>query len=85
MSNELEVGTKLRKKDCPEFVLEVIELFTPDGEQPHARARVGIAKHNTDVRLYSVSALTDPTLFTPLGADSEPQDTHTPIFNWRLF
>lgn len=63
----VEIGTKLRKKDTPEFVFEVIELFTPDGEQPHARTRVSIAKHCSDVRLYSVSALSDPRLFTPFG------------------
>jgi hypothetical protein len=67
MPQAVEVGTKLRKKDAPEFVLEVIELFTPNGEQPHARARVSIAKHNSDVRLYSISALSDPRLFTPFG------------------
>lgn len=61
----VEVGTKLRKRDTPEFVFEVIELFTPDGEQPHARTRVSITKHSSDVRLYSVSALTDPKLFMP--------------------
>jgi hypothetical protein len=67
MPQAVEVGTKLRKKDAPDFVLEVIELFTPNGEQPHARARVSIAKHNADVRLYSISALSDPRLFTPFG------------------
>jgi hypothetical protein len=46
--------------------LEVIELFTPKGEQPHARARVSVAKHKSDVRLYSISALSDPRLFTPV-------------------
>ena len=44
MDYNLEVGTKFRKKDAPDFVLEVIELFTPDGEQPHARARVSMAQ-----------------------------------------
>jgi hypothetical protein len=67
MPQTVEVGTKLRKRDAPEFVLEVIELFTPNGEQPHARARVSITKHNSDVRLYSISALSDPRLFTPFG------------------
>ena len=66
MPQTVEVGTKLRKKDAPEFVLEVIELFTPNGEPPHARARVSVAKHNSDVRLYSISALSDPRLFTPV-------------------
>ena len=64
-SQVVEIGTKLRKKDTPEFVLEVIEMFTPDGEMPHARTRVSITKHNSDVRLYSISALSDPRLFTP--------------------
>jgi hypothetical protein len=67
MPQTVEVGTKLRKKDAPEFVLEVIELFTPNGEQPHARARVSVTKNNSDVRLYSISALSDPRLFTPFG------------------
>ncbi len=71
MDYNLEVGTKFRKKDAPDFVLEVIELFTPDGEQPHARARVSMARQNSDVRLYSISALTDPNLFTPGGGDVE--------------
>jgi hypothetical protein len=66
MPQTVEVGTKLRKKDAPEFVLEVIELFTPNGEPPHARARVSVAKHKSDVRLYSISALSDPRLFTPV-------------------
>ena len=67
MPQTVEVGMKLRKKDAPDFVLEVIELFTPNGEQPHARARISVAKQNSDVRLYSISALTDPRLFTPVG------------------
>ena len=66
MPQTVEVGTKLRKKDAPEFVLEVIELFTPKGEQPHARARISVARHKSDVRLYSISALSDPRLFTPI-------------------
>lgn len=66
MPQTVEVGTKLRKKDAPEFVLEVIELFTPSGEQPHARARISVARHKSDVRLYSISALSDPKLFTPV-------------------
>jgi hypothetical protein len=67
MPQTVEVGMKLRKKDAPDFVLEVIELFTPNGEQPHARARISVAKQKSDVRLYSISALTDPRLFTPVG------------------
>jgi hypothetical protein len=66
MPQTVEVGTKLRKKDAPEFILEVIELFTPSGEPPHARARISVAKHKSDVRLYSISALSDPKLFTPV-------------------
>lgn len=66
MPQTVEVGTKLRKKDAPEFMLEVIELFTPKGEQPHARARVSASKHKAEVRLYSISALSDPRLFTPV-------------------
>ena len=69
MPQLVEVGTKLRKKDAPAFVLEVIELFTPEGEPPHARARVSMMKSNSDVRLYSISALTDPRLFVPINAE----------------
>lgn len=66
MRQTVEVGTRLRKKDAPDFILEVVEMFTPEGERPHARARVSAAKHVSDVRLYSVSALADPRLFVPV-------------------
>lgn len=69
MPQTVEVGTKLRKKDAPEFVLEVIALLTPEGEPPHARARVSMTQHNSDVRLYSISALSDPRLFVPVGME----------------
>ncbi len=68
MQRSVEVGTKLIKKDAPGYTLEIIELVTPDGEQPHARARVTISSHDLGVRLYSISALTDPRLFTPVTA-----------------
>ena len=66
MEITVEVGSKLRKKDAPDYILEVIELFTPEGEQPHARARVRITSHDLGVRLYSVSALADTRLFVPV-------------------
>jgi hypothetical protein len=71
MQHTVEVGTKLRKKDAPDFVLEVIELYTPKGEQPHARTRISVMKNSSDVRLYSISALADPKLFIPVTADTE--------------
>jgi hypothetical protein len=63
----VEVGTKLIKKDAPGYVLEIVELVTPDREQPHARARVSISGHDLGVRLYSISALSDARLFTPIA------------------
>lgn len=68
MPMSVEVGTKLVKKDAPGYILEILELVTPDGERPHARARVRIMSHDLGVRLYSVSALVDPQLFTPVAA-----------------
>lgn len=71
---DVSVGMKFRKKDAPECVLEVVELFTPKGESRHARTRVSISKHDLGVRLYSVSALTDKRLFTPLDNPSDRPD-----------
>lgn len=62
----IEVGAKLTKKDAPAYVLEVLEFFTPEDARPHARVRVRIANHDLGVRLYSVSALDDSHLFTPM-------------------
>jgi hypothetical protein len=66
MRKTVEVGMKLIKRDAPEYVLEVVELVAPKGELPHARARVSIMSHDLGVRMYSVSALADPRLFTPV-------------------
>ena len=67
MEKTVGIGSKLRKKDAPDYILEVIELFTPNGEQPHARARVRITSHDLGVRLYSLSALQDTRLFVPVN------------------
>lgn len=67
MRTTVEVGSKLRKKDAPDYILEVVELFTPKGDTPHARARVRITSHDLGVRLYSVSALEDHRLFLPVS------------------
>jgi hypothetical protein len=66
MQKAIEVGLKLRKKDAPDYILEVVELFTPNGELAHARARVSITSYDLGTRLYSVSALEDPRLFVRL-------------------
>jgi hypothetical protein len=68
MQMSLGVGAKLIKKGAPGYILEILEFVTPDGEWPHARARVRIMSHDLGVRLYSVSALMDPQLFTPAAA-----------------
>lgn len=68
---EVGIGAKFRKRDAPDSVLEVVELFTPNyGERRHAYMRVRIARHDLGVRLYSVSALTDRRLFTPLAGEA---------------
>jgi len=69
MPNTVKVGARLTKKDAPDYKLEVIELTTPEGDLPHARARVRISRFDLGVRLYSVSALQDPRLFI---SESEP-------------
>jgi len=61
--NTVKVGAKLKKKDAPDYRLEVLELRTPKGDLPHARARIHISRFDLGVRLYSVSALQDPRLF----------------------
>jgi hypothetical protein len=63
MPNTVKVGAKLKKKDAPDYRLEVLELRTPEGDLPHARARIRISRFDLGVRLYSVSALQDPRLF----------------------
>jgi hypothetical protein len=68
MQESVEVGTKLAKKDAPGYILEILELVTPDGERPHARTRVSAMNHDLGIRMYSISALADPHLFTPLTA-----------------
>jgi len=65
MPYTIKVGTKLKKKDAPDYILEVTELRTPEGELPHARARVRTFRFDLGVRLYSVSALQDARLFLP--------------------
>jgi hypothetical protein len=67
MPNKVEVGAKLKKTDAPSYILEVMELRTPEGNLPHARTRVCISHFDLGVRLYSVSALEDTRLFLPIG------------------
>lgn len=43
MRETIVIGSQLTKKDAPAYTLEVIVLFTPNGELPHTRARVSIA------------------------------------------
>jgi hypothetical protein len=74
MPNVVKVGTKLTKKDAPGYLLEVIELWTPNNEHPHARARVSITSYDLGVRLYSISALEDPKLFRPLAEAKSDTD-----------
>ena len=71
---DVKVGMTFRKTDTPQCVLEVIELYTPEGEHRHANTRVSIASHDLGVRLYSISALTDKKLFTPLDNPSDRPD-----------
>ena len=65
MPNTVKVGTRLKKKDAPDYQLEVLEFTTPDGDLPHARARIRISRFDLGVRLYSISALQDTRLFVP--------------------
>ena len=65
---------KFRKTDTPECVLEVIELYTPEGARQHAYTRVSILNHDLGVRLYSVSALTDKQLLALLDGPSNRKD-----------
>ena len=67
MPNAVKVGTKLKKKDAPDYQLEVLELTTPEGDLPHARARIRVSRFDLGVRLYSVSALQDTRLFIVEG------------------
>lgn len=63
MGNSVEIGSKLSKRDAPDYVLEVVEMLKLDGELPHARARVSVCSNDLGIRLYSVSALEDSRLF----------------------
>jgi hypothetical protein len=67
---DLTVGMKFKKKGILNCVLEVISLYTPEGESQHARTRVCIAQQDLGVRVYSVSALMDKRLFVPLDGAS---------------
>lgn len=69
MPNTIAVGTKLKKKDAPDYTPEVLEFMTPEGDLLHARARISVSRFDLGVRLYSVSALQDTRLFLP---DSDP-------------
>lgn len=73
MDTTVEVGMKLVKKDAPGYTLEVLELITSSRELPHARTRVSTTGRDLGVRLYSVSALGDPSLFIPV-ADAQAKD-----------
>jgi hypothetical protein len=68
MRNKVKVGVKLKKTEAPDYILEVMELTTPEGNLPHARTRVSISSFDLGVRLYSVSALEDPLLFLPVNS-----------------
>ena len=76
MGKTVSVGSKLRKKDAPNYVLEVVELIADDGTHPHARARVRTSNNDLGVRLYSVSALVDPSLFVPVTTPAQPIGAH---------
>jgi hypothetical protein len=66
MRQRIEIGTKLRKTDSPGYFLEVTTIFTPEDGLPHARTSVRLNHHQLGERLYSISALNDPKLFTPV-------------------
>lgn len=74
MRHRIEIGSKLRKTDSPSYLLEVMTVFTPEDGLPHARTSVRLNNHHLGERLYSVSALNDPKLFTPVQGDP-PQTT----------
>lgn len=76
MGKTVSVGSKLRKADAPSYMLEVVELLTCDGALPHARARVSTTNYDLGVRLYSVSALVDPSLFVPVSTPAQPIGIH---------
>ena len=66
MKRIIEVGSKLRKKDSLSVYVEVTEFLPPKDMPPHARARVFHGNENLGLRLYSLAALQDSELFTPL-------------------
>jgi len=65
MLNTIHVGAKLMKADAPDYILEIMELRTLEGELPHAKTHVRTARFDLGLRLYSVSALEDPHFFLP--------------------
>ena len=67
---DLTVGMKFKKKGILGCVLEVISLYTPEGDTEHARTRVCIAQQDLGIRVYSVSALMDKQFFMPLDGTS---------------
>jgi len=71
MPYAVKIGTRLKKRDAPGYQLEIVELTTPEGDLPHARARIRISNYDLGVRLYSVSALQDSRLFI---MESDPED-----------
>jgi hypothetical protein len=73
MRNKVKVGVKFKKADAPDYILEVVELKTPEGNLPHARTRVSVSRFDLGVRLYAVSALEDSRLFLPIGGLAERQ------------
>lgn len=69
MGNLVEIGSKLSKRDAPDYILEVVEMLKLDGEHPHARARVSVCSNDLGIRLYSLSALEDSRLFVSKGEE----------------
>jgi hypothetical protein len=61
LSNSVRIGECYQRNDATHFVWQVVELFTPRKDQPHAR--VSLVSDPSDRRLISVSALRDARLF----------------------
>mgnify|MGYP003659428007 FL=1 len=61
VSNPVQIGDYYQRNDATHFVWQVVELFTPRKEQPHAR--VSLMSDPSDRRLISISALRDNRLF----------------------
>jgi hypothetical protein len=68
LSNPVRVGECYQRNDATHFVWQVVELYTPRKEQPHAR--VCLTSDPSDQRLISVSALRDNRLFRQVIEDS---------------